>query len=161
MGTDVKFFVAEPSEIAADYGTILTQDTASEFYDLFDAENDTLRVAVGKAVQDSKKANTESTAALTFANAPGDGQTVVLVTNDGGALVAVDLRESETIAPVETGAAVNAPPDVAAILGKALSARGISATYADQLLFYVPSAEVGGKIILLGYSQGLISAAEL
>ncbi len=160
-GTDVKFFVTEPSQVATDYGTILTQDTASEFYDLFDAETDALRVAVGKAVQDSKIAGTPSTASLTFSNAPGDGQVVVLVTNDGGALVAVDLREVETITPVETGAAVNAPTDVAALLGKALSTRGISATYGDQLLFYMPSAKNGGKITLLGYSQGLISAAEL
>lgn len=161
IGTDVKLFLTEPSKIAEEYGTILTQDTESEFYDLFDAETDALRVAVGKAVQDSKKAATPSTASLTFTNAPGDGQVVVLATNDKGALVAVDLREVETITPVETGAAVNAPSDVAAILGKALSTRGISATYLDQLLFYVPSAESGGKITLLGYSQGLISAAEL
>ena len=161
MGTDVKFFVTEPSQLAVDYGTILLQDTESEFYDLFDAETDALRVAVGKAAQDGRKATTSSTATLSFTNAPGDGQTVVLVTNDGGALVAVDLRESETITPAEVGAAVNAPPEVAAILGKTVSTRGLSATYADQLLFYMPSAKNGGKITLLGYSQGLISAAEL
>ena len=69
--------------------------------------------------------------------------------------------ETETVKPIQTGAAVNAPKDVKALLGKSLSTKGITATYADQLLFYVPSATVGGKIILLGYSQGLVSASEL
>jgi len=28
-------------------------------------------------------------------------------------------------------------------------------------MFYVPPATIGGKIILLGYTQGLVSAVEL
>ena len=78
-----------------------------------------------------------------------------------GALVSVTLEETSTITPVESGAAVNAPPQVAALLGKKLSTKGLRATYGDQLLFYVPKAGSDGKIVLLGYSQGLISAAEL
>jgi hypothetical protein len=161
LAVDSKLFTTAPAELAADYGDTLMLDTESTFYDLFQIEGDTLRVAVGKAAQEAKKAPVPSTAQLTFANLPGEGQTVVMVTNDGGAIVAVELTESETIKPIETGAAVNAPPDVAALLGKALSTKGISATYSDQLLFYVPSVKNGGKIVLLGYSQGLISAVEL
>ena len=83
-----------------------------------------------------------------------------MATIDGGAIVALQLSESETITPVEVGAAVNAPADVAALLGKSLSTKGITATYGDQLLFYLPPAISGDKIVLLGYTQGLITAVE-
>lgn len=161
VAPDSKIFTTVPAELAAAYGATLTLDVESEFYELFETESDSLRVAVGKAAQDAKKAATPTTAQLTFANSPGAGDVVVMVTNDGGAIVAVELGEAETIKPVELGAAVNAPPDVAALLGKAMSTKGITANYSDQLLFYVPPATIGGKIILLGYSQGLISAVEL
>ena len=161
VSPDQKIFSTAPSDLAAAYGDTLIKDVESESYELFDTENDALRVAVGKAWQDARKAETPSTAQLTFANAPGDGQVVVLVTNDGGAIVAVEIAESQTIKPIETGAAVNAPTDVAALLGKALSTKGITANYSDQLLLYVPKAGSDGKIVLLGYSSGLISAVEL
>ena len=161
VAADSPLFTTVPDELAADYGDTILRDTESEFYDLFQIDGDTLRPSVGKAAQDVKKANTPPTAELSFANAPGKGQTVVMVTNDKGAIVAVELSETETITPIETGAAANAPSDVAALLGKSSSTRGITASYSDQLLFYVPSATVGGKIILLGYSQGLVSAVEL
>ncbi len=161
ISADSPILTALPSELATEYGDTLLLDVESEYWDSFETEGDTLRVAVGKAAQDAKVATTESTAQLSFANAAGEGQVVVMVTNDGGAIVAVDLNESETIKPIEVGAAANAPPDVAALLGKAVSTRGITANYGDQLLFYVPSIKNGGKIVLLGFSQGLISAVEL
>ena len=83
-----------------------------------------------------------------------------MATIGGGAIVAIQITESEAITPVEVGAAVNAPSDVAALLGKSLSTKGITANYSDQLLFYLPPASTGGKIVLLGYTQGLISATE-
>jgi hypothetical protein len=161
LDSEVKFFTMAPIDIGPAYADILINDTDSTYYDKFQADGDTLRVAVGKAAKAARVAQIPSTAQLTFANAVGKGQVITLATNDGGALVAVDLTESETIKPIEAGAAVNAPADVAALLGKALSTKGITANYGDQLLFYVPSTTKGGKIVLLGYSQGLISAAEL
>ena len=158
---DSAFFDTKPTELAADYGDTLLLDTESAYYDLFQADGDTLRVAVGKAAQEAKKALIPGTAQLSFTNKPGEGQTVVMVSNDEGAIVAVELNETETITVVEAGAAANAATDVAALLGKASSTKGISAVYSDQLLFYVPSVKNGGKIVLLGYSQGLISAVEL
>lgn len=161
LGEDSKIFSTVPGELAAAYGDTLIKDVESEFYELFEVEGDSLRVGVGKTAQDAKKAGTESTAELSFANAPGTGQVVVMVTNDGGAIVATDLLESETIKLIETGAAANASSDVAALLGKTQSTKGITANYGDQLLFYVPPADSDGKIVLLGYSQGLVSAVEL
>jgi hypothetical protein len=161
VAPDSKLFSVVPAEIAAAYGDTLLLDAESESWELFATEGDTLRAGVGKAVQDARKAATPTTAQLIFDNAPGEGQIVVLVTNDGGAIVAAELAESETIKLLEVGAAANAQPDVAALLGKTSSTRGITANYGDQLLFYVPPAGSDDPIILLGYAQGLVSAGEL
>ena len=63
--------------------------------------------------------------------------------------------------PVEAGAAVNPSGQVKALSGLAISTKGVTATYGDQLLFYVPPAGSDGKIVLLGYSYGLVTASEV
>lgn len=161
LASDAKIFTMVPEEIGPAYADILLNDVDSEFNDMFKADGDTLRVAIGKDDKALRASKIPPTAQLTFAEAAGEGQIIVLATNDLGALVAVEIVDSSTIKPIEVGAAVNAPTDVAALLGKALSTKGITAYYSDQLLFYVPSAAEGGQIILLGYSTGLTSAVEL
>lgn len=161
LDSDSKFLAVTPETIGIDYADVLMNDVDSEFVDLFDTESDLLRVQVGRAAKQVRIAGIPPTAALTFDTKVGTGQVIALTTNDGGAIVALSLDERETIAPVEQGAAVNAPPQVAALLGKALSTKGITAVYTDQVLFYVPAIDKGGMIVMLGYSQGLTSAAEL
>jgi hypothetical protein len=158
---DTKFLAVAPDDVGKAYGDILTLDTDSSSYDLFQADGDNLRVAVGLDAQNKHKAELPSTASITFTNGIGTGQIVALATNDSGAIVALPLDEVETVQPVEAGAAINAPADFAALSGKSLSTRGLRAVYGDQLLFYIPSASSNGKIVLLGYSQGLIAATEL
>ena len=150
-----------PETIGTNYADVLTNDVDSEFVDLFDTESDLLRVQVGRAAKQVRIAGIPSTASLTFETTLGAGEVIALATNDNGAIVALSINEKENIAPVEQGAAVNAPSQVAALLGKSLSTKGITAAYTDQVLFYVPGVDKGGKIVLLGYSQGLTSAAEL
>jgi len=161
ISPDAPFLTLEPSLVAKAYGDILMKGEKSTYYDLFEAEGDTLRTEVGVEAKKVRQKKLPNTAKLTFATAPGLGQTIVLGTNDAGTLVAVELTETETVKPVQDGAAVNAPKDVKALLGKSLSTKGLKATYADQLLFYVPSETAGGKIVLLGYSQGLVDAEEV
>lgn len=161
LATTSPLLTVAPEDIGVNYADVLMKDVESEFVDQFDTESDLLRVEVGLAAKQARIAGIPSTASLAFATAVGTGQVIALATNDNGAIVSLSLSETETIAPVEQGAAVNAPPQVAALLGKSLSTKGITAVYTDQVLFYVPSVEKGGKIVLLGYSQGLTSAAEL
>ena len=157
---DVSLFALAPSEVATAYGDILMLGDKSEYFDLFEDENDSLRLDVGLEAKTSRKKKIPSTAKLSFENETGTGETVALTTNDLGALVAVNLNEIETIRVVEAGAAVNAPKQVKALLGKSISTKGLTATYGDQLLFYVPAVGSDEKIVLLGYSQGIISASE-
>ena len=97
-----------------------------------------------------------------FSHAPGEDPVVSFGTNDAGQIVALELADTETVRPVEAGAAVNPNGAVKALSGKAQTTRGITATYGIQLLFYVPQAGAEGqKITLLGYTQALVSATEV
>jgi hypothetical protein len=151
-----------PSDLALDYGDILASGEDSEFFSLFTAEGDTLREEVGVKARAKAKKELPDTAKLTFKNEQGDGEVIVLATIDAGAIVAVNLDEIQTVKPVETGAAVNAPKGMKALAGKSVSSKGFTATYSDQLLFYVPSTiDKDATIQLLGYASGLVSASEL
>ncbi len=150
-----------PTEIALAYADILDKDATSEFYDLFEAEGDSLRAAVGPAYKDSVRAALPTTASVAFASAIGDAAPISLATNDAGALIVVNLNETTTVAPIEEGAAVNTSGQVKALSGLAVSSKGVVATYGDQLLFYVPPTGSGEKIVLLGYTQGLVKAGEI
>ena len=161
VGEEIGLFTIPPAELALAYADVLTLDVESEWYDLFEAEGDSFRTEVGLEAKKAAQKKLPSTAKLTFENTVGPGQVVALPTADQGALVAVNLNETQIVKSVETGAAVNAPKSVKALLGKSLSTKGLRAIYGDQLLFYVPSLGSGEKIVLLGYSQGLIAASEL
>ena len=150
-----------PTEIALAYADILDKDVNSEAYLDFDAEGDSLRTAVGPAYKASVRAALPTTASVTFGSGIGEAEAISLGTNDGGALIAVNLNETTTVAPIEEGAAVNTSGQVKALSGLAVSSKGVVATYGDQLLFYVPPAGSGGKIVLLGYTQGLVKAGEI
>ena len=156
---DSKFLAVEPQAIGAAYSDILINDTASASNDLFQAEGDTLRTDLGKAYKDG--ISLPNTASVEFAPSEATGPLVALSTNDSSALVTVNINEDQTVKVVEAGAVTKPPADVKALTGKAESNKGFKATYGFQLLFLVPSVDTGGKIILLGYSQGLVSASEL
>jgi hypothetical protein len=161
LSPEFGLFKLQPAAIALAYGDILDKDTASTYNDLFEAKGDTFRTQVGAASKKAAAAALPATASLAFTNSNGSGQVIVLATTDSGAIVAVDLNETETVKPVQAGAAVSAPGQIQALSGKATSTTGLVAVYGDQLLFYVPAASKSSKIVLLGYGQGLISAKEL
>ncbi|MET1044229.1 MAG: hypothetical protein ABWX59_08945 [Microbacteriaceae bacterium] len=160
---DSKLLSSAPSEVGPAYADVLLNGDQSASFGLFDTENDALLGQVGKAYKDAKKAAVPATAALTFTNAAGTGETVVMATNDLGALVAVNINEVEEIKPTQAGAAVDSAGAVRALSGKPQSTKGFTATYAYQLLFHVPPVSQQGEqqIALLGYSEGLISASEV
>ena len=160
LPAEIGLLKLQPSAIALAYGDILDKDTASTSYADFDPIGDTFRQQVGLASKKALQKKLPATAKLTFSNENGTGQVIPISTNNSGAIVAVDLNEVETVRPVQAGAAVSTTGGTAALSGKSTSTKGIVATYGDQLLFYVPKAGSSGKIELLGYTQGLVSAVE-
>jgi hypothetical protein len=149
-----------PSALAANYGEILAKAEEASAYLDFEAEGDSLRTSL-KDAKAAEAAQLASTASITFTQAEGQGIPIALATNDAGAIVAVDLYDVTTVTPVEAGAAVNPSGRVKALTGLAISTKGVTASYDAQLLFYVPAAGSDEKIVLLGYSYGLVTASEV
>jgi hypothetical protein len=159
---DSKLLLLPPDQLAQAYGDILMNGSTSKFYSMFDATGDTLRTAVGQEYKAKLKAQVPSTATLTFADSNGPGAPIAMATNDSGAVVAVNLDETETLKVAEAGAVVSAGPAAGALAGlQSGSSKGIVSTYGYQLLFYDPPAGSAKKITLLGFSQGLVSASEV
>ena len=150
-----------PENLALGYADILENDVDSDLYLKFEPTGDTLRAAIGLAAKQQAAASLPATARMSFAYLEPESAPIALATNDAGAIVAVELRETTTVVPVEAGAAVNSTGQVKALSGITVTTKGMIATYSDQMLFYVPPAGSNGKIVLLGYSQGLVSATEV
>lgn len=161
LPADSGLLVMTPEDVILSYADILMKDVESESYLLFDKEGDSLRTSVGLDAKNQIKASLPATATVAFSHAVGATEPIAIATNDAGAIVAVNLDETTIVTPVEAGAAVNPSGQVKALSGIAVSTKGVQATYGDQLLFYIPAAGSDGKIVLLGYSQGLVSASEV
>ncbi|MCU1477658.1 MAG: hypothetical protein JWQ64_2351 [Subtercola sp.] len=161
LANDTKLLSMTPADVGAGYADILAIGSQSPFFDKFDATGDTLRTSVGADYKAATKAALPNTASIDFAKVPGTGQTIALATNQSGAIVATNIRESVTVKPVEAGATVTTQGAVAAASGITTTSKGTEAIYDYQLLFYVPPSGDTSKVTLLGFAQGLLSAKEL
>jgi hypothetical protein len=157
---DSSFLLLAPDKIAEAYADVLANGDGSQYAAQFAAEGDTLRTQVSED-REKKKADLPDTASIEFATKAGSGPALALATNDSGAIIAVNVTDSETVKPVEEGASVKTSGAVAALSGLTETKKGVTSTYGDQLLFYVPPTGSTEKIRLLGFSQGLVSATEL
>ncbi len=161
LAPDSALLSTQPAEIGADYADVLMTDTASAFSELFDLTEDTLVPLWGLASMQAIQAALPAVAQAAFTTSPTDGTVTALATFDAGAIVAVDLRQVITVTPTEAGATVSPTGSVLALSGITSSERGVVATYGAQLLFSVPPVGSTDKIVLLGYSQGLLAASEV
>lgn len=162
LNPDNTLALVRPDELATAYGDILAVGETSPFFAQFDPEGDALRVAIGADKKAERKAALPASATITFTHAVGTEAPISFPTNDSGQIVAVALDDTETVTPVEAGAAVNPQGAIKALSGVTQSTKGVTATYGVQMLFYVPGlADPEAKIKLLGFTQGLVSAAEV
>jgi hypothetical protein len=162
QAADNKIGILRPDQLAEAYGDTLINGDKSEYADDFQTTGDKLAAAIGASYKATKKSKLPATATILYTNEAGPGETIAFGTNDSGQIVAVEDRDTETVKPTETGAAVNPSGEVKTLSGKAQSLKGITATYGLQLLFYVPPVSAKGKKIqLLGFAQGLIAASEV
>lgn len=161
IAPDSKLLLMPPDQIASAYADVLLTGKASEFFDLFETEGDSFRTQVGLEEKNKKRKDLPKTASIAFGTAAGTGNTIALATNDSGSIVAVSIKETETVKPDDAGATVSPSGASKALSGVSATAKGIRSIYGEQLLFHVPAAGSEDKIVLLGFAQGLISSAEL
>jgi hypothetical protein len=161
MDPDNKFTLLAPSQLATAYGDLLAKGSESVYAKLFDTSRDDLIKMSGTDAKAARKAALPPDATTEFSNAAGPGASIALGTSDSGALVAVNLNELETVKPPAGGASLGTSGGIKSLSGVTSTLKGITSTYGGQLLFYVPPANSTKKIVLLGFSEGLVSATEL
>jgi hypothetical protein len=163
LAPDSKLLSMTPDAVEEAYADILAQGSASPSFDLIDTEGDTLLTSVGSDYKAAKKAKIEETgtATIEFSKIAGISDGIALATNDSGAILSFNLRESEVVKPTQTGATITPEGAVKALSGLSATGKGVESTYDYQLLFYIPSAGETGKPTLLGFTQGLVQAKEL
>ena len=86
---------------------------------------------------------------------------MICPTADGGALVAIYMKDITTIKPTKRNSGITVNSLEQAILGAKGSIKGVVSTYGDMLLFYVPSVGQNSKIKLLGWQAGLLKVKSL
>ncbi len=160
---DSSFLVMAPDEVAAAYADLINNGQNSASWALFDTANDLLL----PAIEDNKRKRTDElnqtgqgTAEISFAASAGPASPIALATLDTGAIVAVNVYESDTAKPTNADAVIKLDnnPAVKALTGVDQSATGFTTTYSDQIFFYVPSQGSDDKIRLLGYRSSLLEA---
>ena len=163
LAPDSKLLSMTPDAVEAAYADILAQGSASPSFGLIDTDGDTLITSVGSDYKAAKKAKIEETgtATIEYSKVPAISDGIALATNDSGAILSFNLRESEVVKPTQTGATVTPEGAVKALSGLGPTGKGIESTYDYQLLFYIPSAGETGKPKLLGFTQGLVQSKEL
>jgi hypothetical protein len=162
---DSKLLALPPGKLAAAYSDILMNGEKSRYADLFDSASDQLQPQVGavwkQKQQQQLAAQFGNTSSLSWTPGTGPGDVIAMATNDSGAIVWVNPRETQLHKVTEAGAQVIAGATTAALSGVASSNTGIESVFDYQLAFYVPPAGSKEKIRLLGYAQGLVSAKQV
>ncbi len=161
---DNAFLLMPPNDLPAAYADVLDNGEDSAFAGFFEADGDQFRASV---TSDRERRLEEfnqtgaSTGSLTFGALEGDHPPVALATVESGAIVAITIKESDTVQPTNTDAVIKLTnnPVVQALVGVDQSATGFVTVFSDQLFFYVPAQGSSEKIRLLGYGSEILDAA--
>ena len=81
-----------PEELAAAYGDVLINGDASEFADLFDAD-DSVQEAIGVDYKAERRSQLPTSATIEFTNGPGTEDPIAFLTNDSGQIVSLILED--------------------------------------------------------------------
>ena len=156
---DSAYLELTPNELPTAYGSLIDQGSSSSYFGKFDLEGDKFYQTL--SVEQKKQIKSLTKAKLTFQHVIGDAAPIGLATADGGALIAVYMKDITKIKPIKSnsGITVNELQQVA--LGAKGSVKGVVTTYGDMLLFYVPSVGQDNRVRLLGWQTGLLKVKSL
>lgn len=173
VAPDSPFLVLPPQELAAAYADVIDEGDDSVYAGLFDLEADTLRAQITADRADRLEQFNETgeeTGTLSYDAVDGNIEAVSLGTVDSGAIVAVTIRENETVEATDDDAVIKLRDEdddedtgnrIVEALTDTTSAKGYTTTYLDQLFFFVPAQSSNESIRLLGYSSDILGAKEI
>ncbi len=157
------FLAVTPAELAAGFADFVDAGDKSEFAGRFDEVAQNLATTIRQSREGVVKSLADKGAAETskasFDLAPTDAEPIAMATLDSGAVVAINVTDTETVAPTTPDAVIrfgdNA--DAKALTGATESAKGVVTTYGLQLFFAVPAQGSTEQIRLLAVHQDLLS----
>lgn len=156
--SDSGFLVMKPSDIVAQYGDAINNPTTSPAIGSFDFSKDDFYQGIVASQQNIVKSL--KNAKVAFSHLLGTPTILGLNTMSNGALVALYMQDITVTKPKKSNQAIVVSGLEKVLLGSAGSPTGITTTYGDMMLFFVPNTN-GGKIRLLGYTSGLIKIRAL
>jgi hypothetical protein len=161
LSADSKLTRLSPAEVLAHYSDVINRGVESEFVGEFALATDSLFAAIGPDAQALRQESFGESVEVSWETTVGEVDIVAFATTDGGALVAGVLRETETVKPRQSGAAVNASISVRALTALSQSLRGFDVHSSIQILLYVPPVGSEESIRVLGYTYSLVGAKEV
>jgi hypothetical protein len=159
VASDSVYLRVSPRDIPVTYGDVINKGSSSLSAGIYDVSKDKYYLDVSSL----QKAQSEklTTATIRFKHTLGSSKVFALATSNGGALVAVYLKDTYTIKPKKAGSGVTVSGNEKLMLGANGSVRGVSSTYGNMMFFYVPSIADTERAVLLGVTQGLLSVRGL
>ncbi|WP_143143669.1 hypothetical protein [Agrococcus sp. Marseille-P2731] len=161
---DTPLLVRRPSEITFAYADMLINGDDSSYASWFRQEGDALREQFGRDWKDEQRELPEyELTNLEWSWDDDEQPPLMLVANDGGALVATSFNETQRTTPNEEGVEISTADGAGILAGVEASETGIDTTYQLQVLFAVPPADApeGAEIQIVGYAQTLLDASEV
>jgi len=158
------FLSLPPTEVAAAFSDFVDAGDKSEFAGSFDAVADKLatevresRAAVVTGLADKGAAKTSK---ASFDMTATDAEPMSMATLDSGAIVVVNVVDTQTVTPTTSDAVIRFGDNLEAkaLTGATESAKGVVETYGMQLYFAVPAQGSNEQIRLLAYHQDRLSA---
>lgn len=161
LSRDSKLTKFSPADVATNYANVISLGSESAFAADFALATDRLFIQLGPDAAALRQESFGESVSVTWATSPTDNEIVAFATADGGAVVMGTLREVETVAPVQSGAAVNASIAVRALTSLSSSGRGFTVVSDVQILWYVPPVGSEDGIRVLGFTYSLVAAREV
>lgn len=161
LAADAPGLVATPADVVTQYADVLANGAASAFAAGF-ATPDPFReqIEFGRGQYQAAVANGAGTFTQTYAAVPD--QVVAFATADGGALVVAGMTTASSLQVDEASFVV--PPEFAAVSGGAMPAgavlrNNLDFASTDVVAFYVPPADAGAPVRVLGGEHTFTSAS--
>lgn len=162
LANDLEGLAMQPGLVGDAFAAILQDGVDVPGAELFDLADDTLLENYGKARAEKSQADSDDqdqTMKFSVNVVEGETPAVALSTGTGGALVATTLIEDQIVDSDGGRFRPQAQGAVTALSGLEGEQERIVQEVAHQILFYVPNADSGEKIQVLGVTSELIGAS--
>ena len=159
VSPDSAYLRVPPRDIPVTYGDVIDKGSSSLSAGIYNVKKDKYYADVSALQKTQTEKLTNAT--IKFKHTLGTAKVLALATSNGGALVAVYMKDTYTIKPKKTGSGVTVSGSEKLLLGKNGSVKGVVSTYGNMMLFFVPALTDSDRAVLLGVSQGLLAVRGL